>query len=347
MLMFRALFMTLIIYFLSLVMSSEDCAIVYQSDIVTSMPSTLRIMQYNVEWLFMNNSVYDCPGDLCSWGTEEDSYVHMGYVADVIAKLNPDILNLCEVEGCSEISMLLSELEDRGVSGLFGFLKQGTDSSTGQNVAMLTKYLPASDLYRSNMHVNWPLANSRCGYSGPGGSTGVSKHYYTFFNLSNDTSVVMIGTHLLSIPTDPERCAKREAQAQILQELIADFIVYDGVSVILIGDLNDYDGDVLDWQGNIPTSSVLDILKGYSGDRAGEYVLGNAAERISEEDRYTNWWDSDNNCSTNSPNDYSMIDHVLVSSNIVVKNAFIYNEYSEYCGKYESDHYPVVVDIYV
>ena len=59
------------------------------------------------------------------------------------------------------------------------------------------------------------------------------------------------------------------------------------------------------------------------------------------------WWDSDNNCNTASKYDYSMIDHVLVTDlirkNIV--NTFIYHGYDEYCGKYDSDHYPVVVDL--
>jgi exonuclease III len=27
-----------------------------------------------------------------------------------------------------------------------------------------------------------------------------------------------------------------------------------------------------------------------------------------------------------------------------VKNVMIYQEYAEYCGKYNSDHYPVIVD---
>ena len=34
-----------------------------------------------------------------------------------------------------------------------------------------------------------------------------------------------------------------------------------------------------------------------------------------------------------------MIDHILVSG------TFIYQEYDEYCGTYNSDHYPVVIDI--
>lgn len=41
-----------------------------------------------------------------------------------------------------------------------------------------------------------------------------------------------------------------------------------------------------------------------------------------------------------------MIDHILVSDNLYKKidNVFIYHDYKEYCGKYDSDHFPVVVD---
>ena len=45
-------------------------------------------------------------------------------------------------------------------------------------------------------------------------------------------------------------------------------------------------------------------------------------------------------------NDYSIIDHILLSKGLIdkVSNVFIYHGYEEYCGKYNSDHYPVVVD---
>ncbi len=64
-------------------------------------------------------------------------------------------------------------------------------------------------------------------------------------------------------------------------------------------------------------------------------------------ERYSDWWDSDNNCNTNSPKDLSMIDHILVTSNIYkkIKNAYIYHGYEEYCGKWNSDHWPIVIDI--
>jgi exonuclease III len=43
-----------------------------------------------------------------------------------------------------------------------------------------------------------------------------------------------------------------------------------------------------------------------------------------------------------------MIDHVLVTSAIKnnIFDVFFYHGYQEYCGKYNSDHYPVVVDLY-
>jgi exonuclease III len=42
-----------------------------------------------------------------------------------------------------------------------------------------------------------------------------------------------------------------------------------------------------------------------------------------------------------------MIDHILVTDAIRhnIFNAFIYHGYDEYCGKYNSDHYPVVIDL--
>jgi exonuclease III len=93
---------------------------------------------------------------------------------------------------------------------------------------------------------------------------------------------------------------------------------------------------------------VLDILKGYKGEHAGKYELYSIAETIPQSSRYSDWWDSDNNCNTSSNNDYSMIDHILVTDAIRknIGDTFIYHEYSEYCGTYDSDHFQVVLDIY-
>ena len=117
----------------------------------------------------------------------------------------------------------------------------------------------------------------------------------------------------------------------------------------MLGDLNDYDAEILDINSDKPTSYVLEILKGSRGDFAGTYQLYSVAETIVQSQRYTEWWDADDNCNTISQKDYSMIDHILVTDAIrkYIVDAFIYHDYSEYCGKMDSDHYPVVIDLSV
>jgi len=266
----------------------------------------------------------------------------MDYVSKVVKNLNPDIINFCEIEGCDELNILKDKLNDNTYTP---YLKEGTDKSTGQNVGMLTRVDPLVNLYRTELKYNYPLPNSKCGYTGSSGSTGVSKHYITEFQF-NDYNVAFIAAHLLAIPTDPMRCAEREAQASVLQNIIFDYIS-KGYEVIMIGDFNDYDAEVLDVNNNKPISRVLDILKGYEGDLSGFYELYNVAEEIVQNERYSDWWDSDNNCNTSSEKDYSMIDHVLVTDAIKknIVDVYIYHGYDEYCGKYNSDHYPVVIDL--
>ena len=41
-----------------------------------------------------------------------------------------------------------------------------------------------------------------------------------------------------------------------------------------------------------------------------------------------------------------MIDSILVTTFLFdkIKSAFVYHGYNEFCGKYDSDHYPLVID---
>ena len=296
-----------------------------------------RLVQYNMEWVFVDYyKNADCPGNGCTWKNESDINTHISYLTDTINKLEPDIMNICEIEGCDELNRLISNTS----SSYNPYLIKGTDTSTGQNVGMLTKIDPDINLYRSDLHANYPIPNSKCNYTGSSGSSGVSKHYITEFTIQ-DTKVAMIAAHLLSMPTDPYRCTKREAQATVLQNIIKDYI-NKNYEIIFLGDLNDYDKDILDVNNNIPTSQVLDILKGTYSD---DYTLYSVSENIPQSERYSNWWDSENNCK-DLPQNYALIDHILTTSNLKnkIQNAFIYHGYKEYCGKWNSDHYPVVVD---
>ena len=338
------------LFFLILYLSSSFTIFTYadtECPVITTIEdrrlsnNSLRLVQYNVEWLFIDYySPMQCPGSGCTWHTEDIAKTHMSYVADVVNYLKPDILNLCEVEGCDELNMLSSMM---GTS-FKPYLIKGTDSATGQNVGLITKVDPIISLYRTNEKVNYPLSNSKCGNTTSTGTTSVSKHYITEYKLYG-IDIALIGAHLLAIPTDPSRCVQREAQAQVLQNVVKSYIDKK-YEVIVIGDMNDYDAEILDMNSNKPTSRVLDILKGYDGEFKGKYELINVAYHINQTNRYSDWYDSDNNCNTKSNKDYSMIDHILVSPNInkYIDNVFIYHGYDEYCDKLNSDHYPVVVD---
>jgi exonuclease III len=303
----------------------------------------LRLMQYNVEWFFLK-TYNGCPGSSCSWQNLQEATTHMEYVADVIKNYDPDIINLCEVEGCYELGQL---------NGLLGnayqpYLLFGTDTSTGQNVGLMTKWTPAADLQRTSATHTYPVVGSHCNYSGTG-SSSVSKHYYTRY-IMGDLTVYLIGAHLLAIPTEPSRCASREAQASVLQALIVELLGSspEKVGIILMGDLNDYDGVVMDSNNDVPTSNVLNILKGAAGDYAGAYTLETAAQKVAQNERYTDWWDPNGDCKS-SINEMSMIDHVLMTPNLLDKvvKVFMPHPYTESCDTYNSDHYPIVVDMIV
>jgi exonuclease III len=303
--------------------------------------SKLRIVQYNVEWLFIDyyNSS-DCPGNGCSWKTVTDAKTHLNQVSTIIDELKPDIINLCEVEGCDELTMLSRSIKN---IEYYPYNIKGKDTSTGQNVGMLTLIDPLINLYRSEERVTYPIPGSLCGYTGTPTDTGVSKHYITEFEI-NGIQFAMIGAHLIAFPTDKFRCAEREAQSQILQNVIYGY-VSKGMEVIFLGDLNDFDAEVLDANNNKPLSMVLDILKGSAGIHAGKYKLFNIATNIAKESRFTDWWDQNKNCNSTST-EFSMIDHILVTPLLQEKivGQFIYQGYAEYCGTMNSDHYPVVLD---
>jgi exonuclease III len=306
-----------------------------------AMSFALRIVQYNVEWLFIDYyKSSDCPGNGCDWKNYTDAENHLNIVSERLKYLNPDIINLCEVEGLTELNMLNANLNNEyGV-----YFEKGKDTATGQNVAMLSKIKPIVDLYRTEIHYDYPIDGSQCNYNGNVSSTGVSKHYITEFMFEN-IPVAFIAAHLIAFPTSSSRCAQREAQASILQSIIFDYIKKD-YEIIMIGDFNDYDANILDVNNHIPISHTLEILKGLKGPYSGSYELENIAETIVQSERYSDWYNSNGKC-TPSTKDYSMIDHILVSSGIRnnIIDTFIYHGYDEYCGKYDSDHYPVIIDL--
>jgi exonuclease III len=102
----------------------------------------------------------------------------------------------------------------------------------------------------------------------------------------------------------------------------------------------------MDANNNKPTSHALDIIKGKFGTYAGKYELKTAEEKIPQNLRFSDWWDKNDNC-VSSPDEFSLIDHILLTPflNDKIKKAYIYQGYTEFCDTYNSDHYPMIIEL--
>ena len=119
---------------------------------------------------------------------------------------------------------------------------------------------------------------------------------------------------------------------------------------MIVGDLNDFDNEILDVNNNVPTSKVLDILKGNEGNYKNKYKLFSVSNRILKQNRVSEVFDKNNTCYE------SMIDHILLSKNLFkhIKNVSIYNDFEHNCtdkinfkGYFNSDHNPIVIDFQI
>mmetsp|Transcript_44187 Transcript_44187/g.86399 ORF Transcript_44187/g.86399 Transcript_44187/m.86399 type:complete len:1035 (+) Transcript_44187:51-3155(+) len=73
----------------------------------------LRLVQYNVEWLFLNYSnAAKCPGTGCAWANESQATEHLDRIVKVLDHLKPDLVNMCEVQGCNEMHAVADSLDD-------------------------------------------------------------------------------------------------------------------------------------------------------------------------------------------------------------------------------------------
>lgn len=300
--------------------------------------SKFRLVHFNAEWLYIDG--YDnCPGSNCPWTDQQMAETHLSAIAGVLADLDGDLVNLCEVESCDELKDLLNDPQLSG-KGYAPYMIEGTDSSTGQDVGMLTRIDPLSNLIRTEARVSYPLPGSTCN-STYTGTYGVSKHYITTFTV-NGMKIAIFSMHLLAYPDDQNRCVQREAQATVMQQAITPYI-NDGYEVIVLGDLNDWDSTAVDVNGNLPISQVTSLLRG----QGTKWSLTNAISVMPKDERYSIWWDQNYDCIF-SVKECSQLDHIMVSDGLLGKitNVFVaHNEYQQSCDNfYYSDHWPVVID---
>ena len=306
---------------------------------------TVRFMHWNTQWLFTRyNSYANCPGSGCVWKDEKEAEIHLSYISNIINKINPDIINICEVQGKIE----LNQLNEQTKKKYNIYWVNGTDYQTRQTNALLSLYKPNKIPERITETNFYPIRNSQCGYTGKLNETDIAKNFITEYSIFNNI-ITIISLHLPSIPLDTERCAIRESQAQIIQNIFYEKIQQNN-HIMIVGDLNDFDNKILDVNNNIPTSKVLDILKGNEGNFKNKYKLLSVSNEIPKEKRISEVFDKNNTCYE------SMIDHILLSKNLYkyIKNVSIYNDFEHNCtdkinlkGYFNSDHNPIVIDFQI
>jgi endonuclease/exonuclease/phosphatase family metal-dependent hydrolase len=169
---------------------------------------------------------------------------------------------------------------------------------------------------------------------------GVSKNLWARLTLPDGTPVTLIGVHFLARPDDVERRDRREAQAEVIRQLVAAEVAA-GRQVIALGDFNDHDEATLDRAGSRPITDVLAIVK-----RAGpgpDDDLVNVLADVAQAERFTSFYDRDGDGAFDA-GEFSAIDHVLLSPALyrrVVDVRYVH----AHDPRAVSDHFPVVVTL--
>jgi hypothetical protein len=294
-------------------------------------PSAFRIVAYNAEWLF--DGVAD-PAE-SPWASPAAAQEHLEDVAEALRQLNANYISLAEVENAEMLSKLNALLGD-AYTPIF---VQGTDTSTGQDVAALSALAPLQAPSRTESRVPYPVPGSSlaCGT----GTKGVSKHYVAELDLYG-TPTTILGAHFLAYPDRCSRSIEREAQATVIANLAREAISH-GREVIVLGDLNDFDAATPDVAGNKPISQVLALLKDLDPATAGDELV-NVCATLTQEDRYTDWYDRDKDGVDDGKSERSQIDFILVSRGLAEHIAYVTIAHTTPAGAV-SDHWPIVLDL--
>lgn len=294
-------------------------------------PSRLRIMTIN--GLFLWDGVAPEEGDVdFPWkNSQTEAEEHMEEVARLIRSNDPDIVNVVEVEN----GAALNRMNDLFLAGRSYkvFFVQGKDSATGQDVALLTRVDPEGGAV---------ARDERLGQSGTV-QKGVSKHYFGTIPVG-DTRIFILGLHFLARPLDDTRRLEREAQADAVRSMILAHRCAT-CEIVVLGDFNDFDGgaDSSDHKDSMPITNVLRIVRGLGPTTPADDLL-NAAKFVPKGERFTAFFDQNENNHTDPPQEFTSIDHVLLSQRLADRVQVVEIDH-DFDPVSVTDHFPVVVQV--
>ena len=286
----------------------------------------LRIATFNGEFLF--DGVGDEGQATFPWkGDPALARAHRDAVGAVVRSLDADVVVMTEAENLAALQMLADEsLADLGYTAV---LVDGRDTFTGQDVGLLTR-LPVEAAGRTDERA--PVGVSDQLY-------GVSKNLWARLDLDG-TPVTVIGVHFLARPDDTDRRPRREAQAEVVRQLVAAETAA-GREVIVLGDFNDFDDAVLDRRSSRPITDVLATVKRAGPGDVDDLV--NVLGDVPQASRFTSLYDRNGNGEI-EPGELSAIDHVLLSPALYRRVTDVRYVHS-HDPRTVSDHFPVVVTL--
>tara|TARA_Y100001960_G_scaffold223034_1_gene233376 strand:- start:1552 stop:2556 length:1005 start_codon:yes stop_codon:yes gene_type:complete len=192
-------------------------------------PSSIRIATWNLEW-FYDHDTSDNKTDLSkklSAPSETEWHWRVKVTAEAIAKLNPTILALQEIENEKVLNDLRKELRTKHDLEFQVAFIQGRDTYTEQDVGYLYRG-ELVDLSRKSQTKE--MYDSKKYYN-------LSKHAFATFRWQKgdkSTSVTLLNVHLRA----SERGADaRSRQCQLIQHWIRPMLK-EGQNVIVLGDIN-------------------------------------------------------------------------------------------------------------
>ncbi len=240
-----------------------------------------------------------------------------GSVAQMIKKINADIITLTEVGDSQDLKVLNSELSQIGIDYDYVEVCDCTDNSTKQQVAVLSKY-PLKEV--------WTQIEGRALYleeadGDEEGDTGISKGMKVTA-IVGDIELDIFVLHLISERSGYESDAKRIAQASIARRAIIKQMS-DNRRIIVTGDFNSEKG-----------SQTLYRLRGFDDINEELIQTGNSQYFSNTDVRWTYSYKGEP----------EQIDHILLSSN-VASNSNIDTSIIETADLEVSDHNPVIVKL--
>uniref|UniRef100_A0A0G4GX96 Endonuclease/exonuclease/phosphatase domain-containing protein n=1 Tax=Chromera velia CCMP2878 TaxID=1169474 RepID=A0A0G4GX96_9ALVE len=188
---------------------------------------------------------------------------HLEMVAAKLTKLDPKphLINLVELDGCQVMRDVL-EKTNKYLPGwatpFQPYLIYGNDDRTNEQTGFILTLPPTDPLVRTAETVKTLVSsNPNCAVSLES-PQGAPKHYLARFSVplpsGSSFTLIVVGVHLKSKRSmgvgEGDSCSVREAEALIIRNKIEELLEKDpDAEVVVLGDFNDHDPEVLDRRG--------------------------------------------------------------------------------------------------